>query len=103
AVGRPPLARLAPGESRVIDVPFDDGRFLAVATAAAHGRTVVLGQSLDPVGEPTRTLVILLALGLPVLLVVVAATTWRLVGRALAPVDAIRIQVDAISAAALDR
>ena len=101
--GRPPLVRLAPGESRVIEVPFDDGRFLAVATAAAHGRTVVLGQSMDPVDEPTRTLVTLLAIGLPALLLLVAATTWRLVGRALLPVEAIREQVDAISGTALDR
>jgi signal transduction histidine kinase len=103
AAGLPPLVRLAPGAARVIDVPFDDGRFLAVATSAGAGRTVVLGQSLDPVDEPTRTLVTLLVIGLPALLVVVAATTWRLVGRSLAPVDAIRVRVDAISATALDR
>jgi signal transduction histidine kinase len=103
AAGLPSLVRLSPGESRVIDVPFDDGRFLAVATSAGAGRTVVLGQSLDRVEETTRTLVTLLVIGLPVLLVVVAATTWRLVARALAPVDAIRVQVDTISASALDR
>jgi signal transduction histidine kinase len=101
--GLPALVWLAPGESRVIGVPFDDGRFLAVATTAGTGRTVVLGQGLDPVDEPTRTLVTLLAVGLPALLLVVGVTIWRLVGRALAPVDTIRIQVDAISATALDR
>ena len=100
--GLPALVRLAPGDSRVIDVPFDDGRFLAVATSAGPGRTVVLGQSLDPVDEPIRTLVTLLAVGLPALLMVVGVTGWRLVRRALAPVDAIRVQVDAISATALD-
>jgi signal transduction histidine kinase len=103
SAGLPMLVRLAPGESRVIDVPFDDGRFLAMAADAGAGRTVVFGQSMDPVDEPTRALETLLAIGLPALLAVVAATTWRLVGRALAPVDAIRVQVDAISAAALDR
>jgi HAMP domain-containing protein len=41
--------------------------------------------------------------GLPLLLAVVAAITWVVVGRALAPVDAIRAEVDAISAAALHR
>jgi signal transduction histidine kinase len=100
--GLPALVRLAPGHSRAINVPFDDGRFLAVAASAGTGRTVVLGQSLDPVDEPIRTLVTLLAVGLPALLVVVAVTAWRLVRRALAPVDAIRVQVDAISATALD-
>jgi signal transduction histidine kinase len=45
----------------------------------------------------------LLAVGLPLLLAVVAVTTWIVVGRALAPVEAIRTEVDAISAAALHR
>jgi signal transduction histidine kinase len=44
-----------------------------------------------------------LAIGLPLLLAVVAVTTWIVVGRALAPVEAIRTEVDAISAAALHR
>jgi signal transduction histidine kinase len=101
--GLPALVRLKPGESREIDVPFDDGTYLAVAAAAGPDRTVVVGQSLDRVADPTQALTVLLAIGLPALLVVVAVTTWRLVGRALAPVDAIRAQVDAISAAALDR
>ncbi|HEV8174204.1 MAG TPA: HAMP domain-containing sensor histidine kinase [Actinoplanes sp.] len=103
AAGLPALVQLKPGESRAIEVPFDDSTYLAVAAAAGPCRTVVLGQSLDQVEEPTRALVVLLAVGLPALLVVVAVTTWRLVGRALAPVDAIRGQVDAISAAALHR
>jgi signal transduction histidine kinase len=93
------LPRLAPGESRVIDVPFDDEPFIVVAVAADGGRTVLLARSLDTVEESTRTLAALLVIGLPALLVVIAATTWRMVGRALAPVDAMRAEVDAISAA----
>lgn len=103
AAGLTALARVAPGETRTVDVPFDDGDYLLVAAPAGAGRTVLLGQSLDPVAEPTRTLAALLAIGLPMLLLVVAATTWRLVGRALAPVDAIRAQVDALSATAPHR
>jgi signal transduction histidine kinase len=45
----------------------------------------------------------LLAIGVPLLLMVVAGTTWFVVGRALAPVEAIRAEVDAISATALHR
>jgi signal transduction histidine kinase len=92
------LPRLAPGESRVVDVPFDDEPFIVVAAAASGGRTVVLARSLDTVEESSRTLAVLLAAGLPALLIVMAATTWRMVGRALAPVDAMRGEVDAISA-----
>jgi signal transduction histidine kinase len=52
----------------------------------------------------TTTLVTqLLIVGLPVLLVVAAITTWIAVGRALAPVEAIRREVDEISAAQLHR
>jgi signal transduction histidine kinase len=104
--GSPPVARLRPGQSQKVSVPVDNDRFLAVATAAGtrEGRlTVVVARALDSVGEAARTVTVLLAVGLPVLLLVVAATTWKAVGRALAPVDAIRSEVDEISAAELYR
>lgn len=101
--GRALPVRPAPGESRVIDVPFDDDPFLAVAVAAGGGRTVVLAHSLDSVEESTRALATLLAIGLPGLLLVVGLTSWRAVGRALRPVDAIRAEVDAISDGELHR
>ena len=69
----------------------------------AAGRTVVYALGLDSVQESTGALAALLAIGLPALLVVVGATTWRMVGRALAPVDAIRSEVDTISASQLHR
>ena len=60
-------------------------------------------RSTETVTEATAAVSGLLAVGLPLLLVVVGATTWVLVGRALAPVEAIRAEVDAISAADLHR
>jgi signal transduction histidine kinase len=105
--GLPAVARLRPGESLQVRVPIDnDDAFLAVAAAADTNegrRTVVVARTLDTVGESTRIVSALLAVGLPVLLLVVAATTWRVVGRALAPVEAIRREVDGISAAQLHR
>ncbi|MGH8885219.1 MAG: sensor histidine kinase, partial [Egibacteraceae bacterium] len=105
--GQPPVApRLRPGESAEVDVPVDDDSFLAVAVAAdtPDGRlTVVVARTVDPVSSATSTVTGLLAAGLPALLLVVAATTWRVVGRALAPVEAIRNEVDEISAAELHR
>jgi signal transduction histidine kinase len=103
AAGRPALARIAPGDAREIAVPFDDDAFLAVSSAAVGGRTVLVGHSLDAVAESTRLLAVLLAVGLPALLLAVGGTIWRVVGRALAPVDAIRAEVDAISASQLHR
>ena len=94
--GLPPVARLRPGASARVDVPIDNDDFLAVAVAAdtPEGRlTVVVARVADMIGESTRIVTILLAVGLPVLLLVVAATTWKVVGRALAPVEAIRGEV----------
>jgi len=104
--GLPPVARLRPGTSATVDVPIDNDDFLAVAVAAntAEGRlTVVVARVADMIGESARIVTILLAVGLPVLLLVVAATTWKVVGRALAPVEAIRGEVDEISAVELHR
>jgi signal transduction histidine kinase len=101
-----PVARLRPGQSATVEVPIDNDDFLAVATSAdtpQGRRIVVVARALDSVGEATQIVSVLLAVGLPALLVVVAMTTWRVVGRALAPVEAIRTQVDAISAAQLHR
>jgi signal transduction histidine kinase len=111
AQGMGPVARLRPGQSAEVRIPKAapveaDGGFLAVATGAdtALGpRTVLVARSTEAVAETTAAVGGLLAVGLPLLLAVVAATTWVVVGRALAPVEAIRAEVDAISAAALHR
>jgi signal transduction histidine kinase len=106
AVGLPPVARLRPGESARVEAPLEDGEFLAAATGAdtpQGRRTVVVVRSTETVAEATAVVSGLLVVGLPLLLVVVGATTWKVVGRTLAPVEAIRAEVDEISAAALHR
>jgi signal transduction histidine kinase len=102
--GRPPVARLAPGESARVAVPVDDDDFLAVAVAADSPqgpRTVLVAHALADVLESTQLVTRLLAVGWPVLVLVVAAATWWLAGRSLAPVEAIRRRVATISAADL--
>ena len=69
----------------------------------AGGWTVVVARSTETVTGATAAVGGLLGVGLPLLLAVVAVTTWFVVGRALAPVEAIRAEVDAISATALHR
>ena len=111
AGGLAPVARLRPGESAAVAVPAggpfeEDGESLAVATGAdtpQGPRTVVVVRSTETVTEAAAAVSRLLTVGLPLLLAVVAATTWVLVGRALAPVEAIRAEVDAISGEALHR
>ena len=104
--GLPPVARLHPGASAIVDVPIDNDDFVAVAVDASTPqgrRTVVVARALDVIGDATRVVTGLLAVGLPALLVVVAVSTWRVVGLALAPVEAIRAEVDEISAVQLHR
>jgi signal transduction histidine kinase len=64
---------------------------------------VVVAVSLESVDEPTATLVKTLLVGVPLLLVLVAGTTWVVATRALAPVDRIRREVDQITGDQLDR
>lgn len=104
--GLPPLVTLAPGASTRFDPPIGDDEFVAVAAAAdtAAGEvTVVFARALDEVSDSTEAVAGLLALAAPVLLVLVGATTWVVVGRALAPVEAIRKEVDEISTGQLHR
>lgn len=65
--------------------------------------TVIAGRASSDADETLEALARLLALGIPVLVALVAAVTWLAVGRALAPVDKMRRQVDDISAATLTR
>ncbi len=104
--GEPAVAQLLPGESARIVTPIDDDEFVVVAESAqtpTGPRTVLVARALIGVFETTAVVTKLLIIGLPLLLAVVAVTTWFTVGRALAPVEAIRREVDEISAAQLHR
>jgi signal transduction histidine kinase len=100
--GDPAVASLDPGNSAELTVTGEDDEFLAVAAEAGR-YTVIAGRTLDTVSESTEVVTNLLVIGLPILLAVAALTTWLVVGRALAPVESIRREVDAISSADLDR
>ncbi len=104
--GRPAVARLAPGQSVQVVTPLDDDEFVAVAEGAhtPDGQRIVLvARALVDVLDTTTVVTRLLIIGLPLLVAVVALTTWFAVGRVLAPVEAIRREVDEISAARLHR
>jgi len=104
--GAPAFAQLAPGESATAArLPASDGcPCLIVASATPDGRyRVLVAQTLDPVTEGTTTLAWALAIGVPLLVGLVALTTWRVVGRTLAPVESIRGRVAEISDRDLDQ
>ncbi len=110
--GRDAIVHLAPGETRIIaprspeDVePLDEPFMVAVSsTVTSRGRlTVIVARSLEVVADASDTLKAELAVAMPLLLLVIGVLTWRVVGRALSPVDAIRAQVEAISSRELHR
>lgn len=83
-----------------------DGRFRIAARSVQtpSGRlTVYAGNRLDTVDDAIGQLATLLGIGLPLLVGIVALTTWRVTGRALRPVEAIRSEVAAIGEGELHR
>lgn len=107
--GQPAVADVAPGSTqrvRGLSLAPEDP-YLVIAEAAGPvdgGRlTVLVARALEPVDETVGRVQALLWAGIPLLLGLVALTTWTVVGRALAPVAAISAEVRAISDAELDR
>jgi len=106
--GEGPIADLRPGSTRTLGrLPIDsDGSYRVVAVSAdtPEGQlTVLIARSLEPTEESVAAVIALLAGGLPVLVLLVGATTWVVTGRALRPVEAIRTEVTAITNAQLGR
>jgi signal transduction histidine kinase len=100
-VHRPAIADVAPGHAKTVDdLPLEAGHYRVVAERAARGGerfTVLAAESLDPVEEGRAAVVTALALGVPILMLIVAGTTWIVTGRALRPVEGIREEVGAIT------
>jgi signal transduction histidine kinase len=81
-------------------LPIGEGNeFVVVARGASTPDgpvTILIAQSLELVSESTGIVVGLLMVGYPLVLVAVGATSYWLVGRALAPVEQIRSRVASI-------
>lgn len=106
--GLGPVADLQPGDGLTLPgLPGEEeDPFIVVATRATgpgEGFTVLVGRSLDPVEDSSAIVAKILLFGVPLLLLVVALTTWGVVGRALRFVESIRTQVAEISASQLHR
>ncbi|GAA3000965.1 HAMP domain-containing sensor histidine kinase [Streptosporangium longisporum] len=93
--GKDEMTRWAPGESfAVATMPVDTAEGVLLVKARA---------SLEPAENALGALRGLLIPGIPALLLLVAALTWLAVGRALAPVSAIRAEMADITASDLHR
>ncbi|WP_243399041.1 sensor histidine kinase [Cryobacterium zongtaii] len=89
-------------DAQTIRVPDEDTDYLVVAEEH-DDTTVVAGRSLENVDEAVATVGVLLAGAVPLLTGIVALLTWIVVGRALAPVERMRREVDTVTATNLER
>ena len=97
-IRRPLIADPAPGRAATVHVRSgENARYLAVAAHAGGDRTLIVATTLEEVDRAVSVVSGLLTLGMPLLLALVAAVTWRVVGRALRPVEAIRATAAAVS------
>lgn len=99
ALGSTPLPVSDDPQNRTID-----GEPMLVVSDDLEGdQTLVLAVSTENDAETLSTVALLLAVTLPLLLLLVAVTTWLVTGRALRPVTRIRGEVEGITAEHLDR
>jgi signal transduction histidine kinase len=110
--GESPVATARPvGNQRLLltmgIAPLDDARPMRVAVLNATTSdgvvTVYAGESLRSVSDTTSAVILLLALGVPLLALIVAAVTWWAVGRTLRPVREITHTLSEITTSDLHR
>ena len=98
-----PLDRPLPREdSDATSLPGADHDYVVV-TEDTDQYVVSVAVSLEEVDDSTSALVPPLLVGLPLLLLLVGGTTWVVTGRALAPVERIRREVEQVTGDRLDR
>jgi two-component system OmpR family sensor kinase len=99
---RPSVGQVLVGDEDSDPLVPDDFRVTAEAVDGAQGRlTVLVAAGQQPVESTLVTVAALLAVGLPVIVLVVGVATYALVGRSLRPVERMRVQVAAVSSADL--
>ncbi|MFS0853509.1 sensor histidine kinase [Microbacterium sp. 179-I 3D4 NHS] len=81
----------------------DDEPLLIVSESIEGERMLVLAVPVEDDAETLSTVALLLVVAVPLLLALVAVTTWLVTGRALRPVTRIRREVDGITAEHLHR
>ena len=100
-----PSSGRVPSDIDLVEEGLSDGYAVAKEDAEFEGveYVVTVAASLEDAAESANVLVPPLVLGVPILGLVVGATTWWLTGRALQPVERIRAEVSEIGEEALDR
>ncbi|MER7251207.1 ATP-binding protein [Kribbella sp. NPDC000426] len=101
---QPPAGTVQRSEVGEMPLLDDDHDYLIVARGVEYGGrlyTVVVASSVATQRATVATVTEYLAIGFPVLLLVVAAAGWMLAGRALRPVERIRRRVQGIESSDL--
>jgi signal transduction histidine kinase len=75
----------------------------ATTHAVTTGYIVIAGRSTKAATDTMDTVVRLLAIAVPLLIVLIAGTTWLTVGRSLRPVDRMRAELDEVTSTNLHR
>ncbi|MFC4585971.1 sensor histidine kinase [Sphaerisporangium corydalis] len=109
------LVPLVSARERASEPPDGRGRFVdggpygipgplrVVVLRADHGRTVIAARSFKDVADSLTTTVHTLVIGTPVLLVLLGAASWLIIGRTLRPIDELRRGAAEISGTARER
>lgn len=101
--GPGPLVALPVPDGQQPDGSVDERDVRLLTSTTADGRVIVVASSLEDVEESLRQLVRRVLLGGPVLLALICAAVWVLVGYTLRTVERLREQVAAVSAAGLEQ
>lgn len=99
AEGLGPLATDEGGSVVIVD----GEQFLVAIESAGNSTKVLVAREASELDESIATIVPLVAVSIPVLVALLAITTWIVVGRALRPVERMREEVDEVTASRLDR
>lgn len=89
--------RTTPGVTETARVPQLEDPYAVYAQTARTGDLIVVGLSEEQSARATSTAVLLLAIGVPVVVLLVSLVVWAAVGRALRPVEAMRREAAAIT------
>ena len=105
----PPVAPSPAGAdvaTTVRNLPIEDDQYRILSRRIdLDGRTMVLhlGENIDDLSDSVRILTASLLIVVPLVVLLLGAVVWWLVGRTLQPVEAIRTEVATIGATELDR